>query len=73
VLVYFYQALAYIFKSHVLNRKGHSIIVTIYIYIYISCRDAGLVKRIGAATALEVRATGINYVFAPCIAVWTQY
>ncbi|XP_062172531.1 uncharacterized protein LOC133878059 isoform X1 [Alnus glutinosa] len=32
-------------------------------------RDAGLVKRIGAATALEVRATGINYVFAPCIAV----
>jgi beta-glucosidase len=27
------------------------------------------VKRIGAATALEVRATGIPYVFAPCIAV----
>lgn len=26
-------------------------------------------KRIGAATALEVRATGIPYVFAPCIAV----
>ncbi|KDP42929.1 hypothetical protein JCGZ_23871 [Jatropha curcas] len=32
-------------------------------------RDPNLVKRIGAATALEVRATGINYVFAPCIAV----
>ncbi|XP_056168945.1 uncharacterized protein LOC115674842 isoform X2 [Syzygium oleosum] len=32
-------------------------------------RDPDLVKRIGAATALEVRATGINYVFAPCIAV----
>ncbi|KAF9596221.1 hypothetical protein IFM89_007903 [Coptis chinensis] len=32
-------------------------------------RDAGLVKRIGEATALEVRATGIPYVFAPCIAV----
>lgn len=32
-------------------------------------RDPGLVKRIGAATALEVRATGIPYVFAPCIAV----
>ncbi|KAJ9189123.1 hypothetical protein P3X46_000454 [Hevea brasiliensis] len=32
-------------------------------------RDPHLVKRIGAATALEVRATGINYVFAPCIAV----
>ncbi|XP_023526951.1 uncharacterized protein LOC111790322 [Cucurbita pepo subsp. pepo] len=32
-------------------------------------RDPNLVKRIGAATALEVRATGISYVFAPCIAV----
>ncbi|CAN4099071.1 unnamed protein product [Withania somnifera] len=32
-------------------------------------RDPQLVKRIGAATALEVRATGIPYTFAPCIAV----
>ncbi|XP_038985453.1 beta-glucosidase BoGH3B-like [Phoenix dactylifera] len=32
-------------------------------------RDPNLVKRIGAATALEVRATGITYAFAPCIAV----
>lgn len=32
-------------------------------------RDPHLVKRIGAATALEVRATGISYAFAPCIAV----
>nr|WJM00640.1 1,3-beta-glucanase 1 [Lilium hybrid cultivar] len=32
-------------------------------------RDPLLVKRIGAATALEVRATGIQYAFAPCIAV----
>ncbi|CAA7394741.1 unnamed protein product [Spirodela intermedia] len=32
-------------------------------------RDPELLKRIGAATALEVRATGIPYVFAPCIAV----
>ncbi|KAL3676622.1 hypothetical protein R1sor_026570 [Riccia sorocarpa] len=31
-------------------------------------RDPDLVKRIGAATALEVRATGISYAFAPCIA-----
>ncbi|KAJ6796710.1 Uncharacterized protein M6B38_219875 [Iris pallida] len=31
--------------------------------------DPELVKRIGAATALEVRATGIPYTFAPCIAV----
>ncbi|KAL8057936.1 hypothetical protein ABFX02_04G215900 [Erythranthe guttata] len=32
-------------------------------------RDPALLKRIGAATALEVRATGIPYAFAPCIAV----
>ncbi|KAF5744943.1 lysosomal beta glucosidase-like [Tripterygium wilfordii] len=32
-------------------------------------RDPALAKRIGAATALEVRATGINYAFSPCIAV----
>nr|AEP33577.1 b-1,4-glucanase [Gossypium davidsonii]AEP33578.1 b-1,4-glucanase [Gossypium klotzschianum] len=32
-------------------------------------RDPKLVKKIGAATALESRATGIPYVFAPCIAV----
>ncbi|XP_024967047.1 uncharacterized protein LOC112506942 isoform X1 [Cynara cardunculus var. scolymus] len=32
-------------------------------------RDTDLVKRIGAATAVEVRATGIPYAFAPCIAV----
>ncbi|RDX69324.1 hypothetical protein CR513_51575 [Mucuna pruriens] len=31
--------------------------------------DPDLAQRIGAATALEVRATGIPYVFAPCIAV----
>ncbi|WVZ13812.1 hypothetical protein V8G54_011378 [Vigna mungo] len=31
--------------------------------------DPKLVRRIGAATALEVRATGIQYAFAPCIAV----
>ncbi|KAL1566164.1 beta-glucosidase [Salvia divinorum] len=32
-------------------------------------RDPQLVKRIGAATALEIRATGIPYTFAPTIAV----
>ncbi|GAA0184596.1 glucosidase [Lithospermum erythrorhizon] len=32
-------------------------------------RDPELVKRIGVATAKEVRATGIQYAFAPCIAV----
>lgn len=34
-----------------------------------AARDPELVRRIGDATALEVRATGIPYVFAPCIAV----
>ncbi|MED6185675.1 hypothetical protein PIB30_059360 [Stylosanthes scabra] len=32
-------------------------------------RDPALVRKIGEATALEVRATGIPYAFAPCIAV----
>ncbi|XP_054799734.1 uncharacterized protein LOC129304116 [Prosopis cineraria] len=32
-------------------------------------RDADLAQRIGAATALEVRASGIHYSFAPCVAV----
>lgn len=32
-------------------------------------RDPTLVKKIGAATALEIRSTGISYTFAPCIAV----
>ncbi|XP_028788856.1 uncharacterized protein LOC114744879 isoform X2 [Neltuma alba] len=32
-------------------------------------RDPNLAYKIGVATALEVRATGIPYVFAPCIAV----
>ncbi|KAL3653235.1 hypothetical protein CASFOL_002916 [Castilleja foliolosa] len=32
-------------------------------------RDADLVKRIGEVTALEVRASGAHYSFAPCVAV----
>nr|BBD18021.1 beta-glucosidase [Gentiana triflora] len=32
-------------------------------------RNADLVERIGVATALEVRASGIQYTFAPCVAV----
>ncbi|KAL9229842.1 hypothetical protein vseg_005267 [Gypsophila vaccaria] len=34
-----------------------------------AARDVDLIRRIGAATALEVRATGIRYAFSPCIAV----
>lgn len=36
-----------------------------------AARDGELVRRIGAATALEVQATGINCTFAPCVAVST--
>ena len=43
-----------------------------YAHISSLCRDPDLVRRIGEATALEVRGTGIQYVFAPCIAVSTQ-
>jgi beta-glucosidase len=32
-------------------------------------RDAELVRKICEATALEVRATGIHWAFAPCVAV----
>ncbi|XP_061347192.1 uncharacterized protein LOC133292755 [Gastrolobium bilobum] len=32
-------------------------------------RDANLVQRIGAATSLELRACGIHWTFAPCVAV----
>ncbi|VVB04568.1 unnamed protein product [Arabis nemorensis] len=31
-------------------------------------RDADLIRRIGAATALEVRASGAHWTFAPCVA-----
>lgn len=32
-------------------------------------RDADLARKIGVATALEVRASGVHYAFAPCVAV----
>ncbi|KAI5675041.1 hypothetical protein M9H77_05991 [Catharanthus roseus] len=32
-------------------------------------RDADLVRRIGEVTALETRASGVHYAFAPCVAV----
>ncbi|CAN4108557.1 unnamed protein product [Withania somnifera] len=38
-----------------------------------AARDPELMRRIGDATALEVRATGIPYVFAPCIAVGKRW
>ena len=36
-------------------------------------RDADLALKIGTATALEVRASGIHYTFAPCVAVSFYY
>lgn len=42
--------------------------MTLHIRILL-VRDPELVKRIGVATALELRATGIPYTFAPCLAV----
>jgi beta-glucosidase len=34
-----------------------------------AARDAALIRRIGAATALEVRVTGLDWAFAPSVAV----
>ena len=36
-------------------------------------RDTGLLERIGAVTAHEVRATGLDWVFAPTVAVARDY
>lgn len=46
-----------------------TMLIKLYVINFLVSRDPILVKKIGAATALEVRATGIPYVFAPCIAV----
>ena len=35
-------------------------------------REPELVRKIGVATALEVRGTGMHHVLAPCIAVWLK-
>ncbi|CAA7036669.1 unnamed protein product [Microthlaspi erraticum] len=35
-------------------------------------RDADVIRRIGAATALEVRASGAHWAFAPCVATLTD-
>ncbi|KAK9912186.1 hypothetical protein M0R45_036058 [Rubus argutus] len=51
------------------NNVYNATIFRIMLGLELPGKDPELVRRIGAATALEVRATGIPYVFAPCIAV----
>ena len=52
---------------------GHSNVIGAVIFPHHvglgATRDAKLVEQIGRLTALEVRATGINWGFAPCVAV----
>ncbi len=52
---------------------GHSNVIGATIFphnVGLGCtRNPGLVEEIGRVTALEVRATGIQWTFAPCIAV----
>jgi beta-glucosidase len=51
---------------------GHSNLVGAVIFphnVGLGCtRDAALLEEIGRVTALEVRASGINWAFAPCVA-----
>ncbi|KAM0022556.1 putative glucan 1,3-beta-glucosidase [Helianthus debilis subsp. tardiflorus] len=53
------------------TRLGIPILMGLMLFmdIVLPMEDPLLIKKIGAATALEVRATGIQYTFAPCIAV----
>ncbi|KAJ0606625.1 putative glucan 1,3-beta-glucosidase [Helianthus annuus] len=48
---------------------GHNNVYKATIFPHKESLDPVLIKKIGAATALEIRATGIQYAFAPCIAV----
>jgi beta-glucosidase len=52
---------------------GHNNVIGAVIFphnIGFGCsRDAALVEKVGRVTAEEVRATGINWAFAPCVAV----
>ncbi|KAF8391858.1 hypothetical protein HHK36_022196 [Tetracentron sinense] len=58
-------------SRNTVRRRLRKFLATLYfeeITLSFCIRDPQLGKSIGAATALEVRATGIPYVFAPCIA-----
>lgn len=49
--------------------------MSFFLWLFVCDRDGDLARRIGVATALEVRASGIHYTFAPCVAVsyWKCY
>ncbi|KAF4374154.1 hypothetical protein G4B88_020546 [Cannabis sativa] len=51
------------------HNVGLGVTRQVYLQIQKVNFDPKLIKKIGEATALEVRATGIPYAFAPCIAV----
>lgn len=51
------------------SRLSIFLTLLLLVSIFFLSREPELLRKIGAATALEVRATGIPYVFAPCIAV----
>lgn len=58
-------------KNFFLNKSYVFCFSVLFCFFFV--RDPDLVKRIGQATALEARATGIPYVFAPCVAVIRNY
>lgn len=62
------------YKDLIKKLTKYSIYRMVYftLKIYFGCgvhRDADLARRIGIATAIEVRASGIHCTFAPCVAV----
>jgi len=69
--------LLFLIALYVFSLSNKIIFKIIFVYhdeIYLSSnRDPKLVRRIGAATALEIRATGVQYAFAPCIAVTNTF
>jgi len=56
-------------QVYAIKKKICLFFVHIYIFVILTILYFRDPDRIGAATALEVRATGIPYVFAPCIAI----
>lgn len=70
---YFESARAFCFLYNVdqvtLWQNGSSSVVDRIWNVFMNYRDSDLARKIGSATALEVRASGAQYTFAPCVAV----